>query len=72
MLTLLALENTVYSRRSLSLIVAPMAPAAPMVTRPYQDLAARQVAASDKTIGVARSTDKEVTRARKPNYPYVL
>ena len=49
-----------------------MAPAAPMVTRSYQDLAARQVAASDVTIGVARSSDKEVTRARKPNYTGVL
>jgi hypothetical protein len=49
-----------------------MAPAAPMATRPYQDLAARQVVASDETIGVARSTDKEATQARKPNYTGVL
>ena len=56
----------------MSLIVAPMAPAAPMVTRPYEYLAVRHVEASDKTIVVARSSDEEVTRARKPNCPYVF
>ena len=59
-----------YFSRSLSLTVAFVAPAAPMVAGRYRDLAARQVSASDETLGVARSTAKEATRARKPNYPY--
>ena len=59
-----------YASRSLSLTVASVAPATPMVAGRYRDLAARQVAASDETLGVARSTAKEATRARKPNYPY--
>ena len=49
-----------------------MAPAAPVVAGRYRYLAARQVAASGETIGVARNTAKEATMTKKPNYTVFL
>ena len=46
--------------------VPSLALAAPVVSTRHQPLAAHQVAASDKSMGVARSTVNMTTLARKP------
>ena len=43
-----------------------------MVAGRYRYLPAYQVAASEKTLGVARNTAKEATMTKKPNYTRVF
>ena len=61
-----ALVFRVFHLLNLLIKVPSSTPAAPFVSSRHRYLAAHQVAPSDKSIGVACSTDNMATLARKP------